>query len=402
MLNVAVRPESDRRHQLDSCYARVYNKYPELQIWHDSLVAKGNLRDTFLLADDGTKRHGLILRHDSLSNGTSLVLHGYDDNAVIMMRYFYMHYEVLGRDVIVPEHFNHGLSDGDHIRFGWLDFIEDEEVLRALIDTVADWGQQRGRTEMRGPWGFTDMDKEGLLVEGYEHLSPFTCLYNYPYYGEMLERLGFTKDVDWTQRTLEVSKELPSMFQFANLIEERFKVHVVQPHSMKEMGNRYGREIFHMYNEAFAPLNGFSPLTDKQIDAYLKTYVPILDKDFVALAVDANDKPIGFIFCVPSLSKAVKKSNGRLFPFGFINILKALKKNDTLEALIMGVMPEYQQCGIPVLLFKYLHENCIKRGIDTIIMNPQLEENYKVQSLFGDYKTTPFMRRRAYKRAVKL
>ena len=124
MLNVAVRPESDRRHQLDSCYARVYNKYPELQIWHDSLVAKGNLRDTFLLADDGTKRHGLILSHDSLSNGTSLVLHGYDDNAVIMMRYFYMHYEVLGRDVIVPEHFNHGLSDGDHIRFGWLDRLD--------------------------------------------------------------------------------------------------------------------------------------------------------------------------------------------------------------------------------------------------------------------------------------
>ena len=124
MLNVAVRPEIDRRHQLDSCYARVYNKYPELQLWHDSLVAKGTLRDTFLLADDGTKRHGLILRHDSLSNGTSLVLHGYDDNAVVMMRYFYMHYEVLGRDVIVPEHFNHGLSDGDHIRFGWLDRLD--------------------------------------------------------------------------------------------------------------------------------------------------------------------------------------------------------------------------------------------------------------------------------------
>ena len=130
MLNVAVRPESDRRHQLDSCYARVYNKYPELQIWHDSLVAKGNLRDTFLLADDGTKRHGLILRHDSLSNGTSLVLHGYDDNAVIMMRYFYMHYEVLGRDVIVPEHFNHGLSDGDHIRFGWLDRLDIKNLWR--------------------------------------------------------------------------------------------------------------------------------------------------------------------------------------------------------------------------------------------------------------------------------
>lgn len=145
---------------------------------------------------------------------------------------------------------------------------------------------------------------------------------------------------------------------------------------------------------------GFSPLTDKQIDNYLKTYVPILDKDFVAVAVNDQDKPIGFIFCVPSLSKAVKKSNGRLYPFGFIRILRALKKNDTLEALIMGVMPEYQQCGIPLLLFKYIHENCLKRGIDRIIMNPQLEENYKVQSLFSDYESIPFMRRRAYKLTI--
>ena len=199
---------------------------------------------------------------------------------------------------------------------------------------------------------------------------------------------------------LEVSSVLPSMFQFTNLIEERFKVHTVQPKNMQQMSRQYGMEIFHMYNEAFAPLHGFAPLTDKQIKNYLATYVPILDKDFVAVVVNNDDKPVGFLFCVPSLSKAVKKSNGRLFPFGFINILKALKKNDTLEALIMGVMPEYQQCGIPVLLFKYLHENCIKRGINRIIMNPQLEENYKVQSLFGEYKTIPFMRRRAYKKPI--
>ena len=306
--------------------------------------------------------------------------------------------EIVGRIAAIINH--KADNEKNVVRFGWLDFIEDKEVLKALIDTVADWGKQRGRCEIHGPWGFTDMDKEGLLVEGYEHLSPFTCLYNFPYYGEMLEQLGFTKDVDWTQRTLEVSKELPSMFQFANLIEERFKVHIVQPKSMKQMSQQYGMEIFHMYNEAFAPLMGFSPLTDKQIANYLDTYVPILDKDFVAVVVNDEDKPVGFLFCVPSLSKAVKKANGRLFPFGFIHILKALKKNDTLEALIMGVLPEYQQCGIPVLLFKYLHENCIKRGIDTIIMNPQLEENYKVQSLFGDYKTEPFMRRRAYKKAI--
>ena len=128
--------------------------------------------------------------------------------------------EIVGRVAAI---INHKADDKQNIvRFGWLDFIEDEEVLKALIDTVADWGKQHGRTEMHGPWGFTDMDKEGLLVEGYEHLSPFTCLYNFPYSGEMLERLGFTKDVDWTQRTLEVSKELPSMFQFTKLIEDRF------------------------------------------------------------------------------------------------------------------------------------------------------------------------------------
>ena len=294
--------------------------------------------------------------------------------------------EIVGRVAAI---INHKADDEKKIvRFGWLDFIEDEEVLKALIDTVTEWGKQHGRTEIHGPWGFTDMDKEGLLVEGYENLSPFTCLYNFPYYGAMLEKLGFVKDVDWTQRVLLLDGEMPPTYKFAHLVEERYKIHVVQPKSMKQMCDQYGMEIFHMYNEAFAPLMGFSPLTDKQIANYLKTYVPILDKDFVAVAVNDEDKPIGFLFCVPSLSKAVKKSNGRLFPFGFIRILKAL------------IDPKYQQKGVPLLLFKYLHENCIKRGIDKIIMNPQLEENYKVQSLFGEYKTIPFMRRRAYKKSV--
>ena len=306
--------------------------------------------------------------------------------------------EIVGRVAAI---INHKADDAQKlVRFGWLDFIEDMEVLKALINTVAEWGKQHGRLEMRGPWGFTDMDKEGLLIEGYENLSPFTCLYNFPYYGTMLEQLGFEKDVDWTQRVLLLDHEMPPTYKFAHLIEERYGIHVVQPKSMKQMCKQYGMEIFHMYNEAFAPLMGFSPLTDKQIANYLDTYVPILDKDFVAVAVDSKDKPIGFLFCVPSLSKAVKKSNGRLFPFGFIRILKALKKNDTLEALIIGVSPEHQQKGVPLLMFKYLHENCIKRGIERVIMNPQLEENYKVQSLFGEYKTIPFMRRRAYKKRI--
>ena len=296
---------------------------------------------------------------------------------------------------------NHKADDADlAVRFGWLDFVDDIEVLKALMDQVAKLGEQRGRKVMKGPWGFTDMDKEGLLVEGYEHLSPFTCLYNYPYYDVLLSQLGFEKDVDWTQRAMTVSTELPPMFQYANLVEERFGVHVVHPRSTRQLARRYGKAIFHMYNEAFAPLENFSPLTDEQIDNYLSTYVPIMDKDFVALAVGKDDHPVGFLFCAPSLSKAVKRARGRLFPFGFTHILRALKHNDTLEALLIGVMPEYQGCGVPVLLFKYIHENCIRRGIRSIIFNPQLEENHKVQNLFGDYHPEPYMRRRAYRKVI--
>ncbi|MBR4660018.1 MAG: N-acetyltransferase [Bacteroidales bacterium] len=296
---------------------------------------------------------------------------------------------------------NHKADDeGRIVRFGWLDFVGDKEVLEALIDTVAEWGKARDRVEIRGPWGFTDMDKEGLLTDGFEYLSPFTCIYNYPYYCTMLEELGFEKDVDWTQRILEIPPQLPSMFQYNSLIEQRFGVRAVVPESMAQMNKRYGMEIFHLYNEAFAPLHGFSPLTDKQIKNYLKTYVPILDKDFISVVVNSDDKPVGFLFCVPTLSKAIKKARGKLFPFGFIHILKALKKNDTLEALLIGVLPEYQSCGVPALMFKQLHEGCLRRGIKHIIMNPQLEDNYKVQSLFGAYEVRPYMRRRAYRKAI--
>lgn len=286
------------------------------------------------------------------------------------------------------------------VRFGWLDFIEDIDVLRTLIDAVTTWGKVRGCVSIKGPWGFTDMDKEGSLVEGYEHLSPFTCLYNYPYYDRLLQEVGLNKDVDWTQRTVEISSELPPMFQFTGMIEDRYGLHMARCRSVREMRDKYGLSIFHMYNETFAPLFQFTPLTDRQITRYLQTYVPILIPDFVAICLDKDDKPVGFVFCVPSLSRAVKKSGGRLFPFGFIRILNALKHNDTLEALMIGVLPEYQGKGANVLMFKYIHENCLKHGINKLILNPQLEENFKVQSLFEQYRTEPFMRRRAYRKAI--
>ncbi len=303
---------------------------------------------------------------------------------------------VVGRVAAIINHKANRNHGDTAVRFGWLDFIEDINVLKALIEAVETFGHAHSCTLIKGPLGFTDMDKEGLLVEGYENLSPFTCLYNFPYYGTMLEQLGFVKEVDWTQKLVKITSDFPSMFRLADRIEQRYGLRCVRSKSMWDIGKRYGMEIFHLYNEAFAPLFQFSPLTDRQIKRYLQTYLPILDPDFVAICVNSEDKPVGFAFCVPSISKAVKKSGGRLLPFGIFRILRALKKNDTLEALMIGVLPEYQGKGAVIPIIKFLHENALRRGISRLMLNPELEENFKVQTLFDEYEGTPYMRRRAY------
>ena len=285
------------------------------------------------------------------------------------------------------------------VRFGWIDFIEDFDVAKALIDTVTAWGRERGAEKVKGPLGFTDMDREGLLVEGFEHDSPFTVIYNYPYYGEYLERMGFRKDVDWTQRIVDLPDTLPPMFQYADLVEKRYGLKIYTARTLRQMARR-GREMFHVLNDAFAPLYEYTRLTEDQIDGYVKQYVPVLNKDLVAFVVNEEDKLVGFTVTMPSISRAVRKARGRLFPFGFIPILRALKKNDTIEALLIGVLPEYQGKGANVLMFKYIHENCIRLGIKRMLLNPQLEENYKVQSLFGDYNPQPFQRRRSYVKEI--
>ena len=285
------------------------------------------------------------------------------------------------------------------VRFGWIDFIEDFDVAKALIDTVVAWGKARGATRVKGPLGFTDMDREGLLVEGFEHESPFTVIYNFPYYGEFLERMGFRKDVDWTQRIVDLPDTLPPMFQYADLVEKRYGLHLYRADTLKQMARR-GREMFHVLNESFAPLYEYSKLSEEQIDGYVKQYVPVLNKDLVAFVVNDKDELVGFTVTMPHISRAVRKAKGRLFPFGFIPILRSLRHNDTIEALLIGVLPEYQGKGANVLMFKYIHENCIRLGIKRMLLNPQLEENHKVQSLFGEYDPQPFQRRRSYVKEI--
>lgn len=305
--------------------------------------------------------------------------------------------KVVGRIAAIINH-NADKKWGEKVvRFGWIDFVEDFEVAKALVDTVAAWGRERGAQKIKGPLGFTDMDREGLLVEGFQNESPFTVIYNYPYYGEYLERMGFRKDADWTQRFIEFSDQLPPMMQYADLVEKRYGVHLYQAKNFKQMARR-GREMFHVLNDAFAGLYEYSQLSEDQIDGYVKQYVPVLNKDMVALVVNEEDKLVAFTVTMPHISAGVRKAKGRIFPFGWIHILPQLnpRKNPVAEGLLIGVLPEYQAKGAALLMFKYLHENFIKLGIKRMLLNPQLEDNHKVQTLFGDYHPQEYQRRRSY------
>lgn len=287
------------------------------------------------------------------------------------------------------------------VRFGWIDFVEDFEVAKALIDTVVEWGKARGAQKIKGPLGFTDMDREGLLVDGFENESPFTVIYNFPYYGEYLERMGFSKDADWTQRFIEFTDELPPMMKYADLVEGRFGVRIYRAKTLKQMARR-GREMFDVLNAAFSGLYEYTKLTDDQIDGYVRQYVPVLNKDMVAFVVNEQDQLVAFTVTMPHISSGVRKARGRIFPFGWMHILPQLnpRRNHIAEGLLIGVLPEYQAKGAALLMLKYLHENYIKLGIKRLLLNPQLEDNHKVQTLFGDYNPQPYQRRRSYAKEI--
>lgn len=282
------------------------------------------------------------------------------------------------------------------VRFGWYDVMDELAVSKALIQAVADWGSAQGMTVIKGPLGFSDMDKEGLLVEGFENLPSITTLYNYPYYGTHLEQLGFRKDVDWTQRIMKVPEEVSERTQqFAKTIEEKVGVRMLHPSSSSEV-RKYGKGVFDLLNRSFQVLYEYSLLNDEQIQAYIDQYMPFMNKDFVAIVLNHEDEVVGFALTIPSLSKAMQKANGKLFPFGFIHLLKGLRQRKLAELLMIGIDPRYQNKGLNALIFEHLHTNFIRQNVEWMVTNPQLETNHPSLNLFSRFDAQPYMRRRCY------
>ncbi len=290
------------------------------------------------------------------------------------------------------------------VRFGWIDFVDDPEVSRALIDTVKAWGRERGMTEIEGPLGFTDMDAEGMLIEGFDQLSTMATIYNYPYYPAHMEQLGFEKAADWVEMKIYIPDEIPEKHKrISDIIARKYGLHVRKMTSKKEVKESgIGHEIFRLINEAYTPLFGFSKMSERQIDQYVKTYVPILDLRMVTLVENAEGELVAVGISMASLSRALQKAKGKLWPFGWYHLLKALmlKRPKVLDLLLVAVRPDYQNKGVNALLFTDLIPVYQQLGFEYAESNPELELNDKVQSQWQYFKTEQHKRRRCYKAPI--
>ena len=312
--------------------------------------------------------------------------------------------KVAGRIVAIINHKANAAWEKKVVRFGWVDFVDDAEVADALFATVEQWGKERGMTEVQGPLGFTDFDPEGMLVEGFDRIGTMATIYNYPYYPKHMERMGYEKDADWVEYLLTAPTELPEKHaRITRIVKEKFGLRVVKYTSHKKLAQERGVAIFEMLNEAYAHLYGYSALSEKQIQQYIKAYLPLLDLRLVPLIVDKDDNLVGFAVMLPSLAKAFQKARGYMFPFGWWHLLKALKWNDTQtsEMLLVAVKPEYQGRGAVALLFADIIPIHYELGFRYSESNPELEVNTKIQSQWDYFERENHKRRRAYKKELK-
>lgn len=285
-------------------------------------------------------------------------------------------------------------------RFGFFDFIEDIEVAEALLNAVKDWLKPRGFEAMHGPLGFTDMDEEGILVEGFDQLGTMATLYNYPYYGEYMEMLGFKKDIDWMEFKITIPKEIPQRVQkFASIVEQRTQTRVVKLNSANEMiKSGWATKIFELINKEYAKLYGFSAMTQRQIDHYVKMYIPIVNLKLISLVADKDDNLVGFGVSLPSLSKALQRSKGKMFPFGWFHMLKALKskKAEVVDLMLIAVDSEYQNKGLTAIIMREIIGGMITLGGVFAESNPELESNETMQKQWEMFERKNHKRRRAY------
>lgn len=286
-------------------------------------------------------------------------------------------------------------------RFGWFDTIEDIEVARLLLTTAEDWAREQGMTEIHGPLYYNTLGKQGMLVEGFENIPPFNCLYNFPYYRDFVEKLGYVKECDWVQFKMAADQGVPDKaVRVAKLVMERYNLHFGSFEIVKKHPEKV-REFFHIYSDSFADaVYNFIPFTEEEIEEEAKSTIPFVSDKASSILYDENDNIVAFGISFPSISKALQKAKGRLFPFGWIHLLRAMNDWETTDLMINGAVPEWQNKGVSAVYYKEMADKARKIGNRWAISNPQIETNSAV-NLWNSYEREPFMRRRCYIKNIK-
>ena len=293
------------------------------------------------------------------------------------------------------------------VRFGWIDFIDDIEVSSALLKAVEDYGKEKGMTSIVGPLGFTDMDPEGMLTWGFDQLGTMATIYNYDYYPKHMEKLGgWEKDNDYVEYRLDVPETAPEKYtKIAEMVEKRYNLHARKLTKKEIFEGGYGKKLFDLINVTYSHLYGFSELTDRQIDQYVKMYFPLADLDLITVIEDGNkdNQLVGLAITIPSLTRALQKCRrGRLFPFGWWHLLRAIKfhKTEVVDLLLIGVLPEYRSKGANALVFADLIPRYVKYGFKWGETHVEMETNESVQSQWGPLDPTMHKKRRCYRKAI--
>ena len=304
--------------------------------------------------------------------------------------------KIVGRIALMLNHNEAKELENNKIRFGWFDFIDDEEVSKTLINLAINFAKEKKVNKIEGPMGFTNLDKAGMLVMGFDKLATMIGLYNFPYYPKHLEKLGLVKEKEWVEYEMDFPTVLSEKVRkFSTLIAEKYKLKVLDFKNKKEILPLV-EPMFKLLDQTYNTLSTYTPITDEQVKTYKEKYFPFIDKNYIICVEDENHQLVAFAITMPSYSKALQKSQGKLWPFGWWHFLQAGKKNDRANFYLIGIHPEYQRRGVTAIIFKEIFVRFNKMGIKFAETNPELEENKGVQALWQDYNPTNHKRRRTY------
>jgi GNAT superfamily N-acetyltransferase len=310
--------------------------------------------------------------------------------------------KIAGRIAGIIVHESNKIWNQKNVRFGFVDFIDDEEVVNKLFETVILWAKEKGMTTIHGPLGFTDLDHEGMLIEGFDQIGTMATTYNYPYYSKHMERMGFIKDQDWNEYKIYIPNEIPEKhLRIGSIVQKKYGLKIIKFKKRKDIWP-YAYKIFETLNVAFTPLYGFSPLSSKQIDYYVNMYIPLLRLDLITIIIrESDDAVVGFGISLPNLSHAMRKAKGYLFPFGFIYLLKTLRsKPKVVDLYLAGILPEYQNKGVNALLFNDLIPEYIRLGTEYAESNPELATNNAIQAQWNYFKREHHKTRRVFAKHI--